>query len=155
MSIQVKLPEDLMKYLSALDEKTVDRIIVRSLQAGARAAKNVYKASLQSVLSPQHKRGELVKALTTSKPKLQSDGTHYVLVKFKEPRQDQSGSMTTRSGKRRSYYVRTNAMIGNVLEYGSSRIAARPWFRPADKKAIAEATEKVISTFDEGVTKGG
>ena len=41
------------------------------------------------------------------------------------------------------------AKIGNILEYGRSNMAPRPWFNPTVEKARGEVTQAMQSAFDQ------
>lgn len=41
------------------------------------------------------------------------------------------------------------AKIGNILEYGRSNMAPRPWFNPTVEKARGEVTQVMQSAFDQ------
>ena len=41
------------------------------------------------------------------------------------------------------------AKIGNILEYGRSNMAARPWFNPTIDQAAGEVTQAMQAAFDQ------
>jgi len=128
-------------------------IIAKAVDAGAKEAEGVILDSLLATISPAHQNGELVNAF--GRTPVDSNGAGFINSKigFREPRKDQSGSMDTKGGKRRSYYVRTNAMIANVIEHGSQarNIPARPFLKPVQKKAEQLAEAEILRVFDEEV----
>ena len=148
--VQLQLPDGLEAAISTLEKRTTE-ILGKALAQGGEEAEEVVRRSLVAVLSNEHKDGELVNALGTSPARTDGNGVLNVKIGFREPRKKQGGSMTTRSGKRRSYSEATNAMIANVLEHGSSRIAARPFLKPSQNKAVKAAEETIIKIFDEEV----
>ena len=46
------------------------------------------------------------------------------------------------------------AKIGNVLEYGRSNMAPRPWFNPTIEAATAEVQKTMQAAFDKTLTGG-
>lgn len=147
---EAKLPESLIRKFEKIADKT-DTIVDRCLEAGADVAETYVRNNLREVLSPEHKNGELINALGTTTPKTDRNGVRNIKVGFAEPRKDQSGSHTTRAGKKRSYYERTNAMIASVLEYGRSNQKARPFLAPAKRQAKGPVAKAMEDTFDREV----
>ncbi len=149
-SIEAKLPEDLIRKFERIANKS-DDIVDQCLQAGADVAEKYVRNNLREVLSAEHKNGELINALGTTTPKTDRNGVRNIKVGFAEPRKDQGGSHTTRTGKKRSYYERTNAMIASVLEYGRSNQKARPFMQPAKRQAKRPIAQAMEETFDREV----
>jgi len=131
----VKMPEDLMLRISRLGEKT-DEIVPKVLRTGAEVVLAKVKSNLQAIIgkgikTKSRSTGELVSALGISPVKLNKDGNHDIKVGFSEPRSD-GGS---------------NAKIANVIEYGTSTQAARPFLKPAKsstRKPCADAMKEAL-----------
>ena len=126
-------------------------IIDKCVEAGADVVHSYVRNNLKGVLSNEHKNGELMHSLGITPVKVDRNGIHNAKIGFNEPRKDQGGSIITKSGKKRTYYVRTNAMIANVLEYGSSKQRARPFLAPAKRSSRKPALEAMERKFDEEV----
>lgn len=151
-NIEIKLPDALIRRMERIADEAQE-IIDKSLEAGAEVAEQYVRNNLRGVLSAEHKNGELINALGTTPAKTDKNGVRNIKIGFKEPRKDQSGSHTTRSGRKRTYYVRTNAMIARVLEYGRSNQKARPFLAPAKRAARGPVANAMERTFDEEVAK--
>ena len=131
----VKMPEDLMLRISRLGEKT-DEIVPKVLRTGAEVVLAKVKSNLQAIIgkgikTESRSTGELVSALGISPVKLNKDGNHDIKVGFSEPRSD-GGS---------------NAKIANIIEYGTSTQAARPFLKPAKsstRKPCADAMQEAL-----------
>ena len=46
------------------------------------------------------------------------------------------------------------AKIGNILEYGRSNMAARPWFNPTMEQSESEVTQAMQAAFQKEAAKG-
>jgi len=134
--VNMKLPDDFMNKISRLGDKT-DEIVPRVLQAGAKVVEAKVRSNLQSVIGKDtteesRSTGELVGALGISPAKLDKNGNFDVKVGFREPRKD---------GK-------SNAMIANILEHGSSNQPARPFLKPARTSSRKPAIEAMIAQLE-------
>ena len=65
------------------------------------------------------------------------------------------GKFTLAAKKKRSYYVITNALIANVLEYWKTGQAPRPFMRPAKVSSEKAAISAMKAKFDEEIKKRG
>jgi HK97 gp10 family phage protein len=134
--MNVKMPDDFLQKVSRLGEKT-DDIIPRVLKAGADVVMSKVKSNLQAVVGKGTKNesrstGELVSALGISPAKVDRNGNHDIKVGFSEPRGD-GGS---------------NAKIANILEYGKSGQAAKPFLSPAKSATRKPCAEAMIQALE-------
>ena len=132
-----KMPDDFLLKLSRLGNQT-DEIIPRVLQAGAEIVESQVRANLQSAIGKNTQEdsrstGELLSALGTSPVKVNRDGIHDIKIGFNEPRSD----------------GHANAKIANILEHGSSTQPARPFLRPAKRRAKQPAIEAMKSKLEQ------
>lgn len=139
--VKVKLPDDVVKKLSSLGNRT-DEISEKLLQAGGEIVLEKTKAQLSSIIGSDTKydsksTGELEKSLGLSPMKIDKKGNPDVKVGFGEPRSD---------GK-------SNAMIANILEYGKHGQPAKPFIKPAKTASRKPAKEAMIQKFDKEVGK--
>ena len=112
------------------------------LQAGADAVLPVVRSKLSAVIGkdtkyPSKSTGELERALGVTPVKLGRDGNHNIKIGFSEPRSD---------GK-------SNAMIANILEYGKSGQAAKPFLKPAKTASRKACIDAMTKKLDEEVAK--
>lgn len=152
--ISIKIPTDLEKKFEKIKDNSGE-IITKCVEAGAEVVEEEVRKKLSTVLSNDHKNGELINSLGTTSVKTDKNGVYNAKIGFSEPRRDQGGSHITKSGKKRTYYVRTNAMIANILEYGrkNGRQPARPFLAPAKRSARKPTLEAMEKKFDEEVKK--
>ena len=124
------LPTDFMDALSKLEKRT-DEIVPKVLQAGGEVVLEHVRVRLKAVLSGTS-TGELARALGISPARLDRRGNYDVKVGFAESRSD---------GK-------SNAMLANVLEHGTSTQPARPFLRPARRKAKQPAIDAMTAALE-------
>jgi len=137
--VSVKMPEEFLNRISRLGEKT-DEIVPRVLQAGAEVVEAKVRSNLKSAIGrdtqeESRSTGELIGALGISPAKLDRDGNYDVKVGFREPRSD----------------GRSNAMIANILEHGTSTQPARPFLAPARSASRKPAIEAMISQLEKEI----
>lgn len=131
----LKMPEDFLKKLSKLGDKT-DEITSKCLEAGGEVVLDAVKKNLHSSLSG-NSSGQLEDALGISSVKVDGNGNSNIKIGFAEDRNDE----------------KSNAMLANILEYGKSNQAPRPFLKPAQKASKKECIEKITEIFDCEVSK--
>jgi HK97 gp10 family phage protein len=138
---QMKMPEDFLLKLSKLSDKT-DEIIPKVLETGGEVVLAKVKSNLHAVVGSRTKEksrstGELVNSLGLSPAKLDRNGNFNVKVGFEEPR---------RSGE-------SNAKIANIIEYGKSGQAPKPFLKPARSASRKACIEVMKETLDKEIEK--
>ena len=137
----IKMPEDFLLKLSRLGDRT-DEITGKALEAGGAVVADQVRSNLASVIGSNTKTeskttGQLAAALGVSPPKVNHQGNHDVKVGFSEPR---------RNGE-------SNAKIANILEYGKSGQAPKPFMKPAKSASKSECIETMKRVFEEEVER--
>lgn len=138
---EFKLPEEFLLKISRLG-KNMDAVAEKVLQSGRDEILQKTKSNLSAVIgrgtkAPSKSTGELKKALGLTAVRLDKNGNHNIKIGFAEPKSD-GGS---------------NAKIANVLEYGSSKQAAKPFLKPAKNTAKKSAIKAMEETFENEVRK--
>jgi len=136
------MPDDFLQKISRLEERT-DDIIPKVLEAGGNVVLDNVRSNLQAVVGsgtkyPSRSTGELVSALGVSPANMDRQGNYNVKVGFDEPR---------RGGD-------TNAMLGNILEYGKHGQPPKPFLKPAkaaSRTACIEAMKRKLEDEVSGV----
>ena len=133
------MPEDFLLKLSRLGERT-DEIVTKVLESGGEVVESKVRSNLSAVIGQGTKKkdrstGELLRSLGVSPAKQDKDGNFNVKVGFSEPRSD-GGS---------------NAKIANVLEYGKSGQAPKPFLKPAKSASKNECIDAMKKRFEEEV----
>jgi HK97 gp10 family phage protein len=136
-----KMPEDFLKRIEALGDKT-EEIIPKVLEVGGEVVKAKVKANLEAVIGsdtklPSRATGELVDALGVSPSGIDRNGNHDVKVGFDEPRKDGE----------------SNAKIANILEYGKSGQKAKPFLKPAKTASRNACIEAMKRKLEEEISK--
>ena len=134
-----KMPEDFLLKLSRLGQRT-DEIVTKVLESGGEVVASKVRSNLSAVIGQGTKKkdrstGELLRSLGVSPAKQDKDGNFNVKVGFSEPRSD-GGS---------------NAKIANVLEYGKSGQAPKPFLKPAKSTSKNECIDAMKKRFEEEV----
>lgn len=137
--VNFKMPDDFLRKVSALGEKT-DEIIPRVLEAGGEVALEKVRDNLESVIGrdtkfPSRSTGELEAALGLSPAKMDQDGNFNVKVGFSEPRSDGE----------------SNAKIASILEYGKHGQPPKPFLKPAKTQARKPGVEAMKEKLEEEI----
>ena len=135
----IQMPDEFLERLSRLGGRT-DAVAERVLEAGGEVVLAKVKSALSAAVGKGTKyksrsTGELEGAIGLSPVKQDRDGNHNIKIGFSEPH---SGGVT-------------NAQLANMLEYGKSGQAARPFLKPAKKASKAACVEAMQRKFSEEV----
>lgn len=135
----MKLPDDFLEKLSRLGNRT-DEICEEMLKAGGEVVLSKAKSNLSSVVGQGTKyktrsTGELESALGLSDVRLDKNGNYNIKIGFAESRKDGS----------------SNAKLANIIEYGKSGQAAKPFMKPAKNSSKTKYIEVMKATFDKEV----
>lgn len=135
----IKMPDDFLERLSRLGGRA-DDVAEQVLEAGGEVVLEAVKSKLASAVGKGTKyksrsTGELKGAIGLSPVKLDRDGNHNVKIGFSEPH---SGGVT-------------NAQLANMIEYGKSGQAARPFLKPAKTASKAACMDAMRRKFTEEV----
>ncbi|MCY1714039.1 HK97 gp10 family phage protein [Caproiciproducens sp. NJN-50] len=137
--VNFKMPDDFLRKVSALGEKT-DEIIPRVLEAGGEVALEKVRDNLREAVGrdtkfPSRSTGELEAALGLSPAKMDKNGNFNVKVGFSEPRSDGE----------------SNAKIANILEYGKHGQPPKPFLQPAKTQARKPGIEAMKQKLEEEI----
>ena len=134
--VTMRMPEDFLLKISKLGDKT-DEIVPKVLESGGEVVLNEVRSNLKSSIGRNTKirsrsTGELVSSLGLTPVLMDRRGHHNIKVGFKEPRSDGD----------------SNAKIANILEYGRSNQAAKPFLKPARRTSRAPCIEAMKDRFE-------
>ena len=140
-SVKFTMPDDFLDSISKLESQT-DEIVPKVLEVGGEVVLARVRSNLQSVIGKNLKyksrsTGELVSALGVSKPQLDRNGNYDVKIGFREPRRGKA----------------TNAMLGNIIEYGKHNQPPKPFLKPAKSQSRAPAIEAMKRKIEDEVSK--
>ena len=139
--VNIKLPEEFLKKLSSLGEKT-DEVATKALEAGGEIILARTRANLIGVIGKDLKgdsrsTGQLVGALGLTPVRVDKNGNYNIKIGFDEYRRDGS----------------SNAGVANIIEYGKHGQPAKPFLTPAKKQVGNQALEKMKQVIKEEINK--
>lgn len=139
--VNLKLPDDLIKRISTLGDKT-DEICEKALKAGAEVVEKQLKNNLDSVIGKDLKydsrsTGQLQNAIGITPVLVDKNGNYNIKIGVDENRSD--GLF--------------NTMLANILEYGKVGQPPKPFMKPTKSKSKKPALEKIKSTLEEEISK--
>ena len=137
----VQMPEELLRRLSKLGEKT-DEIAEKVLMAGGEVVLKKVRSNLSSVIGKNlsyesRSTGELESSLGLTPVKVDKNGNYNIKVGFTEPRKD-GGS---------------NAKLAAIIEYGKSGQPPKPFLAPAKASTKSACQEAMKQTLESEVGK--
>jgi hypothetical protein len=135
-----KMPDDFLRKVSALEDKT-DEIIPRVLEVGGEIALDKVRNNLSGVIgrgtkTESRSTGQLVNALGLSPARMDREGNFNVKVGFSEPRRDGV----------------SNAKIANIIEYGKHGQPPKPFLKPAKTASRSPAIEAMKKKLDDEIS---
>jgi len=139
--VNVKLPEDFLKKLSLLGNRT-DEVARHALTEGGEIVLAQTRSNLIAVIGKDTKTetrstGQLVSALGLSKVLVDKNGNYNIKIGFDEYRRDGS----------------SNAGVANILEYGKHNQPAKPFLKPAKNKSKNACLERMKQVIEEEINK--
>ena len=139
--VNLKLPDDLIKRISTLGDKT-DEICKKALKAGAEVVEKQLKNNLDSVIGKDLKydsrsTGQLQNAIGITPVLVDKNGNYNIKIGVDENRSDGL----------------SNTMLANILEYGKVGQPPKPFMKPTKSKSKKPALEKIKSTLEEEINK--
>lgn len=137
--LDVKMPDDFLEKMSKI-RSYFDTVAEKVLKAGGEVLLKKTQENLSSVIGHNTKyesrsTGELEDSLGLTSVKLDRNGNFNIKVGFSEPRKD-GGS---------------NAELANIIEYGKSGQAAKPFLKPAKSASKKECVDVMQTVFESEV----
>ena len=130
--VNLKLPDDLIKRISTLGDKT-DEICEKALKAGA----EVVEKQLKDLKYDSRSTGQLQNAIGITPVLVDKNGNYNIKIGVDENRSDGL----------------SNTMLANILEYGKVGQPPKPFMKPTKSKSKKPALEKIKSTLEEEINK--
>jgi len=175
MTIKITGADHVITMLKSMPSEVVSKrhspVKKALLKAGrviqSEAKKNVARIIAEPNIGPQYKStGTLIKHIIVSRSRMNSgeNGEKYIVrlkpgkrIKYAETREN-----VRRRRVGRFYNLDSPAFYGRLLEYGTSRMRAHPWLRPAvmskGREAIKTAVDFLVIEIDriaKRLAKGG
>lgn len=139
--VSIKLPDEFLKKLSSLGERT-DEVAKKALTEGgeiilARTRANLIGVIGKNLKGESRSTGQLVSSLGLSPVMVDRNGNYNVKIGFDEYRDDGS----------------SNAGVANIIEYGKHGQPAKPFLAPAKRQVGNQALERMKQVIEEEMTK--
>ena len=139
--VNIKLPDEFLKKLSSLGERT-DEVAKKALTEGgeiilARTRANLIGVIGKNLKGESRSTGQLVSSLGLSPVMVDRNGNYNVKIGFDEYRDDGS----------------SNAGVANIIEYGKHGQPAKPFLAPAKRQVGNQALERMKQVIKEEMTK--
>ena len=139
--ISIKLPDEFLKKLSSLGERT-DEVAKKALTEGgeiilARTRANLIGVIGKNLKGESRSTGQLVSSLGLSPVMVDRNGNYNIKIGFDEYRDDGS----------------SNAGVANIIEYGKHGQPAKPFLAPAKRQVGNQALERMKQVIEEEMTK--
>ena len=137
----IKMPDDFIAKISTLGNKT-DEVMANVLEVGAEVIEKEVKNNLSAVIGsgtkfPSKSTGQFEKALGVTPVLIDKDGNSNIKIGFAEPRVDGD----------------SNAKIANMLEYGTSKMSAKPFLAPAKSKSRIPCKKAMVQKLEEEINR--
>lgn len=156
-SVTVKIDglNKLGKAMQDLGRKTSNRIAVKAMRQGGAIVRETAraKAPILKEKVPHRKAGTLKKAIR-SRTKIKRNGKTETIIWVKGLSKKQIGAFKDKSGKsgranpNDPYYWR-------FVEFGTSKMAAKPFMLPAFEHSKQRAAQAIINTLRDEILKEG
>ncbi|OOH89535.1 hypothetical protein BMT54_06485 [Pasteurellaceae bacterium 15-036681] len=153
VSVKVSGLKELGKAMQDLGRKASNRIAVKAMRKGGAIVRDKARANapvLQEQV-PHRKAGTLKKAIT-SRTKIKRGGKTETIIWVKGLTGKQISKFKGKTGKSGKdnpndpYYWR-------FVEFGTSKMPAKPFLRPAFEQSKQQASDAIISTLREEILK--
>lgn len=143
VTVRVDGLKELQKAMQSLGRKTSNRIAVKAMRKGGAIVRDKAR-SLAPVLkeSVPHRRAGTLRKSIQSRTKVGKNGRTdaYIWVK----------GLSTKSGKSSAYNPR-DPFYWRYLEFGTSKMPARPFMRPAFQQSKEQAAQAIIDTLQQEI----
>ena len=139
--VSIKLPDEFLKKLSSLGERT-DEVAKKALTEGgeiilARTRANLIGVIGKNLKGESRSTGQLVSSLGLSPVMVDRNGNYNIKIGFDEYRDDGS----------------SNAGVANIIEYGKHGQPAKPFLAPAKRQVGNQALERMKQVIEEEIKK--
>ena len=139
--VNIKLPDEFLKKLSSLGERT-DEVAKKALTEGgeiilARTRANLIGVIGKNLKGESRSTGQLVSSLGLSPVMVDRNGNYNIKIGFDEYRDDGS----------------SNAGVANIIEYGKHGQPAKPFLATAKRQVGNQALERMKQVIEEEMTK--
>ncbi|ABR74603.1 hypothetical protein CBG46_09920 [Actinobacillus succinogenes] len=151
ITVRVDGLKELQKAMQSLGRKTSNRIAVKAMRRGGAIVRDKAR-TLAPVLKesvPHRKAGTLRKSIQ-SRTKVGRNGRTNTYIWVKGLSTKQVLKFKGKSGRSGAYNPR-DPFYWRFLEFGTSKMPARPFMRPAFQQSKEQAAQAIINTLQQGI----
>lgn len=152
-TVKINGLKELGQAMNQLERKVRNRISVKAMRKGGAIIREQARANAPVLKEnvPHRKKGTLKKAIRSS-TKLKGNGKTQTVIWVKRLNIKQITAFKGKSGK--SGAVNPNdPFYWRFVEFGTSKMAARPFLRPAFTAKKEEAAQAIITTLRDEITQ--
>ena len=150
-NVKVEGLSQIHKALSELGRKVSNKIAVKAMREGGKIVREQARqnAPVLSQSTPYRRAGTLKKAIKSS-TKVLKNGKIGTVVRVKELTTKQNETFKVRSGKKGALNPK-DPYYWRFLEFGTSKMPAKPFMRPAFEQSKEKAATEIIKALKDGI----
>lgn len=150
-NVKVEGLSQIHKALSELGRKVSNKIAVKAMREGGKIVREQARqnAPVLSQSTPYRRAGTLKKAIKSS-TKVLKNGKIGTVVRVKTLTTKQIETFKVRSGKKGALNPK-DPYYWRFLEFGTSKMPAKPFMRPAFEQTKEKAATEIITTLKRGI----
>ncbi len=151
VTVRVDGLKELQKAMQSLGRKTSNRIAVKAMRKGGAIVRDKAR-SLAPVLKERvpHRRAGTLRKSIQSRTKVGKNGRTDAYIWVKGLSTKQVLKFKEKSGKSSAYNPR-DPFYWRYLEFGTSKMPARPFMRPAFQQSKEQAAQAIIDTLQQEI----
>lgn len=155
VTVKVDGLQALSKAMGELGRKASNRISTKAMRKGGAIIRDNARAKAPELKKqvPNRKRGTVKKAIT-ARTKIKGNGRTETIIWVKGLKTSQVLKFKGKSGRSGAYNPK-DPFYWRFLEFGTSKMPARPFLRPAFEQSKNQATKAIIETLRSEIIKEG
>ena len=155
LSVKVTGLKELGQALENLGRKTKNKLGAKAMRKGGAIIRDQARANapLLKVKVPHRKRGTLKKAIVAS-TKPQKDGSVRTIIFVRTLKNSKILEFKGKTGKSGAYNP-NDPFYWRFVEFGTSKMPAQPFLRPAFSSKKEQASREIITTLRDEINREG
>ena len=150
-NVKIEGLSQIHKALSELGRNVSNKIAVKAMREGGKIVREQARqnAPVLSQSTPYRRAGTLKKAIKSS-TKVLKNGKIGTVIRVKTLTTKQIETFKVRSGKKGALNPK-DPYYWRFLEFGTSKMSAKPFMRPAFEQTKEKAAAEIIKTLKDGI----
>lgn len=150
-NVKVEGLSQIHKALSEFGRKVSNKIAVKAMREGGKIVREQARqnAPILSQSTPHRRAGTLKKAIKSS-TKVLKNGKIGTVIRVKTLTTKQIETFKVRSGKKGALNPK-DPYYWRFIEFGTSKMPAKPFLRPAFEQSKEKAVTEIIKTLKDGI----